>query len=344
MEKFNSTENNSQEESQKKKGKFYIPLIIVVVAVLAGGIYWYHQYSKYISTDDAYIDADRAVLSSKVIGRISKLYVQEGDSISKGMLLAELDSSELIAQKNQNLALRNEDIASERQLEAKYSSDQEGVRFFEIKSRQAKDDLSRAKTQYDGGVMTQENFEHAQNNFETAKANLETAQKNLTASKASITKAQTTVEKENALINLTITQLKNMRLYAPFDGVVSKRYLLPGEIAQPGQSIVALTNDRNLWVVIYIEETRLSEMYINQKANFTVDAFPGINFSGKIFLLGSNTASQFSLIPPSNASGNFTKITQRVPVKISIDHIEAIGNQSKVKLISGMSAVVQIIK
>ena len=158
MEKFNSTENNSQEESQKKKGKFYIPLIIVVVAVLAGGIYWYHQYSKYISTDDAYIDADRAVLSSKVIGRISKLYVQEGDSISKGMLLAELDSSELIAQKNQNLALRNEDIASERQLEAKYSSDQEGVRFFEIKSRQAKDDLSRAKTQYDGGVMTQENF------------------------------------------------------------------------------------------------------------------------------------------------------------------------------------------
>jgi membrane fusion protein, multidrug efflux system len=336
-------EKNSQEGSQKKKGKLYIPLIIVVVAVLAGGIYWYIQYSKYISTDDAYVDADRAVLSSKVIGRISKLYVQEGDSISKGMLLAELDSSELVAQKNQNLALRNEDIANERQLEAKYLSDQEGVRFFEIKFRQAKDDLSRAKTQHDGGVMTQEKFEHAQNDFETAKANLETAQKNLAASKALITKAQATVEKENALINLTITQMKNMRLYAPFDGVVSKRYLLPGEIAQPGQSIVALTNNRNLWVVIYIEETKLSEMYINQKVNFTVDAFPGIDFTGKIFLIGSNTASQFSLIPPSNASGNFTKITQRVPVKISID---GMGNNHKanVKLISGMSAVVSIIK
>jgi membrane fusion protein, multidrug efflux system len=118
---------------------------------------------------------------------------------------------------------------------------------------------------------------------------------------------------------------------------------LPGEIAQPGQSIVALTNDRKLWVVIYIEETKLSEMYINQKANFTVDAFPGINFTGKIFLIGSNTASQFSLIPPSNASGNFTKITQRVPVKISIDGMEN-NNKTNVKLISGMSAVVSIIK
>jgi membrane fusion protein, multidrug efflux system len=335
---------NNQGENQKKKGKMFIPLIIVVVAVLAGGIYWYHQYSKYISTDDAYIDADRAVLSSKVIGRIAKLYVQEGDSISKGMLLAELDSSELVAQKNQNLALRNEDIANKKQLEAKFLSDQEGVRFYEIKFHLAKGDLTRAKTQYDGGVMTQENYEHAQNNFETAKANLETTQKNLSASKASITKAQATVEKENALINTTITQLQNMRLYAPFDGVVSKRYLMPGEIAQPGQSIVALTNNRNLWVVIYIEETKLSEMHVSQKANFTVDAFPDITFTGKIFLIGSNTASQFSLIPPSNASGNFTKITQRVPVKISIDGITEGSSQAKAKLISGMSAVVKVIK
>jgi len=88
-----------------------------------------------------------------------------------------------------------------------------------------------------------------------------------------------------------------------------------------------------------------SQIYLNQPAIFKVDAFSGITFSGKIFFIGSNTASQFSLIPPSNASGNFTKITQRVPVKISIDKIE--NNKSRVKtvkLLSGMSAVVKIIK
>ncbi len=338
-------ENNNQETNQKRKKTVYIPLIVVIVLVLAGGAYWYHQYSKYISTDDAYIDADRVAVSSKMLGRISKLYVQEGDSISKGMLLAEIDSSELFAQEKQGMAMRDAAIAAERQIEAKYLFDQENIKVQGINFKKAKDDISRAKTQHEGGVITQEQFEHTQSAFESAKAQFEAANKQLAVSRAQIASAQATIGQANAQISLTITQLKNVRLYSPFDGVVSKKWLLPGDVAQPGQSIFTLTNDRNFWVVIYIEETKLSELYINQKAIFTVDAFSGITFTGKIFFIGSNTASQFSLIPPSNASGNFTKITQRVPVKISIDKIEPVNNQAKaMKLLSGMSVVVKIIK
>ena len=337
--------NNNQVNGQKKKNKVYIPLIIVVLIVVGGGIYWYHEYSKYISTDDAYIDADRVAVSSKILGRISKLYVQEGDSVSKGMLLAEIDSAELFAQKTQGLAAKDQAIASKKQFEAKYSYDQESIKVQEIALQKAKDDLTRAKTQHDGGVITQEQFEHIQKTFESAKAQLESANKQLTVSRAQIASSQATVESSNAQIGLTATLLKNTRLYAPFDGVVAKRWLLAGDITQPSQPIFTLTNDRKLWVTIYLEETNLSDIYINQPAIFTVDSFSGASFNGIILFIGSNTASQFSLIPPSNASGNFTKITQRVPVKISIDKIENSKAEGKsFKLLSGMSAVVKIIK
>jgi len=337
--------NNNQEPGKKKKNKVYIPLMIVVLVVLAGVIYWYHEYSRYITTDDANIDADRVAVSSKIPGRISKLYVQEGDSVQKGMLLAEIDSAELIAQKKLDLAAKNQAIASEKQDEATYLYNQEDIKVQEINFQKAKDDMSRAKTQHEGGVMTQEQFEHTQNAFESAKAQLEKANKQLAISRAKIASSQASIENANAKIGLTTTQLKNTQLYAPFDGVVAKRFLLPGDITQAGQSIFTLTNDRKLWVIVYLEETNLSQIYLNQPAIFKVDAFSGITFSGKIFFIGSNTASQFSLIPPSNASGNFTKITQRVPVKISIDKIKNNKFRVKtVKLLSGMSAVVKIIK
>ena len=115
------------------------------------------------------------------------------------------------------------------------------------------------------------------------------------------------------------TQLKNAKLYSPISGIVAKRWLLPGDIVQPGQSVFTVTNNDKLWVAVYLEETKVAGVYVGQPSNFSIDAFPGVEFTGKVYSIGSNTASQFSLIPPNNASGNFTKVTQRVPLKISID-------------------------
>jgi membrane fusion protein (multidrug efflux system) len=338
-------ENGVEQEEKKKGFKVYIPLIVVILLVIGGGWYWYQGYSHYISTDDAYIDADRVAIGSKILGRISKEYAVEGDSVKKGMLLAEIDSTELNALRNQAIASKNQFIASAKQSEAKYLLDEESIKVQKINFQKASDDLTRAKSQFEGGVLTKEQFEHIKKAYESAQAQMDAAQTQLVVSKAQIASSRAAIENADAQIGLTEAQLKNTRLYAPFDGVVARRWLLAGDIAQPGQSIFTITNNKQLWVIIYIEETNLQDIRIGQKAIFTVDAFPGVKFGGSVFYIGSNAASQFSLIPPSNASGNFTKTTQRIPVKISIDKTEnKKGEPVSVNLISGMSVVMKLVK
>ena len=117
-----------------------------------------------------------------------------------------------------------------------------------------------------------------------------------------------------------------------------------GDVVQPGQSVFTITLSKNLWVVAYPEETNISEIHEGQAVKLTIDAFPDVKFSGKVFLVGSNTASVFSLIPANNAAGNFTKVTQRIPIRISIESADNNKEISSFNILSGMSVVVKIIK
>jgi len=157
-----------------------------------------------------------------------------------------------------------------------------------------------------------------------------------------ISTASAAVETAVAQIKVLDTQLRNTKLYAPADGIIAKRWLLPGDVVQPSQSIFTMTLSKKLWVVAFLEETKIKDIHNGQDVRITIDAFPGISFSGRVFLVGSSTASVFSLIPANNASGNFTKVTQRIPVKISIDKAESGKNITSYRILSGMSAVVKI--
>lgn len=331
-------------ESNKNRLRVYIPLTIVIIAVLAGAWYWYRDYSSYISTDDAHVDADNVGVASKIPGRISSIYASEGDMVKQGTLLADLDSSDLIAQRNQAMALQLQGQANLSQSQVKYFSDTKSLRILEINLERAATDFSRAKSQSEGGVITPEQFDHAEKAYETASAQLEAAKAQLMVSKSMISTANAAVETANAQIKVLDTQLKNTRLYAPSDGVISKRWLLPGDVVQPGQSILTLTQSNNLWVVAFLEETKISDIRPGQNVRFSIDAFPGVRFYGKVFLIGSSTASVFSLIPANNAAGNFTKVTQRIPVRISIESADNDKDISTFNILSGMSAVVKIIK
>ena len=338
-------ENNEKPLDEKKKGILrYIPLIVIILVVLVAGILWYRQYSKYIYTDDAYIDSDNVSVSSKIVGRIARLYCEEGDTVVKGKILVELDSSDLVALKKQNIALKNQTIANELQSEAQYQYDLEHIKVQEINLQKAEDDYNRAKTQYSGEVITKENFDHVQKSYESSKAQLDAAKTQLNVSKAQINSSSAAIASANALIGVISTQINNTRIYSPVDGVIAKRYWLPGDVVQIGQAIYTINDNHKFWVLVYLEETNFSDVHIGQRAKYTIDAFPGVTFIGKLFLIGSNTASQFSLIPPSNASGNFTKVTQRIPVKISIDGTEDNKNFSMYKIRSGMSVIMKIIK
>lgn len=333
------------EKEKKGKGiKKYIPLIVVIAIVLGGSWYWYVEYTKYISTDDAHIDSDNYAVSSKILDRINHIYFEEGDSVKRGELLVELDSTELHAQKMQSEANLEQSKAQQVQAEAKLSYDEESIKVLQVGLAKAEEDYTRAKEQYKGDVITKEQYDHTQKAWESAKAQLNAAKKQLTVSSALIKSANAAIETTKAQIKVISTQLNNTRLYAPIDGIVAKKWLLDGDVTQPGQTVLTVTNPQKLWVEVYLEETKMGGLHLNQKAKLKMDAYPDVTFMGHITQLSSNTASQFSLIPPNNASGNFTKVTQRVPLKISIDNTENNSPLSKYNLLSGMSVVVKVIR
>ena len=250
----------------------------------------------------------------------------------------------MLAQKIQASAAKDQAGAAQMQSEAKFEADKENLKVLEINLEKTQEDFNRAKNQIANDVITKEQFDHIQKNYETAKAQLDAAKTQLNVSKAQINSAVAAVESAKAQIGVITTQLRNTKLYAPMDGIIAKRWLLPGDVAQPGQSIFTLSGNNKLWVIIFLEETKVSGLHIGQNTIISIDAFSGTKFTGKIFSLGSNTASQFSLIPANNASGNFTKVTQRIPIKVSILGTQNGKPVTGYNILPGMSAVVKIIK
>jgi len=332
------------ENGSKRKLKVYIPLIVISLIVISGIIYWYIEYSKYISTDDAKIDCDNVSISSKILGRVVKIYKDEDDSVKAGDLLVEIDSTDLYAQYKQALAMRDQALANKTQVNAKFSFDKESLKVLMINNEKNKDDYERGKNQFDSEVISKEQYDHLQKSLETSQAQLNASNTQLQVSKAQVDVAESAIATSQAQIGIIQAQLKNTKLYAPMDGVISKKWLLPGDIAQPGQSILNLSNNNKFWVTVYLEETKIQGIHMDQKAVYNIDAYPGVTFNGKIINIGNSTASQFALIPANNASGNFTKVTQRIPIKISIDGTDNKSLVSNYSFYSGMSVVVKIIK
>jgi membrane fusion protein (multidrug efflux system) len=333
-----------EEKKKKKSIRVYIPLIIVVLVVLIAAVFWYRKYTSYISTDDAHVDTDNIAVSAKILGRIINIYADEGDTVTAGMLLTELDSSDLVAQKSRVMAMIGQSKANLAQAQAKYAFDQENIRIPEINYSRAQDDFNRAKSQFEGGIITQEQYDHSRSTYETANAQLQSAKTQLNVSYAQIESARAAVESANAELQVIESQLNNTKLVSPINGVIAKRWLLPGDVVQPGQSVFTVTNNHKLWIAVYLEETKITDVHLDQKVNFTIDAFPDVMFSGKVYSIGSNTASQFSLIPQNNASGNFTKVTQRIPLKISIEGTDNQESIASYNILAGMSVVVKILR
>ena len=153
------------------------------------------------------------------------------------------------------------------------------------------------------------------------------------------------VKRGELLAMLDSTATENYRIVSPVDGLIAKQWVVPGDLLQPGENIFTLNEGKELWVAVYLQETQFNEIRMGPSALFTLDAYPGLTFYGKIFYIGANAASEFSLIPPDNASGNYTKVAQRIPLRISIDRVEGKEKlKANLRLLSGMSANVKIIK
>ncbi|WP_163710340.1 HlyD family secretion protein [Mangrovibacterium lignilyticum] len=323
----------------KKFKTVYLPVLLVLVLVIGGGIYWYLDYLKYASTDDAFVEFNMVTASPKMMGRIAKLYVDEGDHVESGTLLFELDSTDLVAEKSYLQSMQVQSEAKARETAAKFALSKEQLNVLGIEVDKTEKDFHRAEVQYKGGVITKEAYDHAEDSFKAAKARYASGQKDIALEAAAQKSAEASVQAAFSQIELVKSKLDDAKVYAPSGGVIAKRWLLEGDVVQAGQSVYSVVENDEVWVKVYLEETKLGGIHNGSKSKYTIDAYPDVTFEGKVIYVGASTESQFSLIPPNNASGNFTKVTQRIPLKVSIQDVE---NSNKYPLLSGMSVVVKI--
>lgn len=331
--------------SKKVSGKGMVWLIAILVVAVVIAFLWWWNYRKYITTDDANLDSFRVSVAAQVMAPMLKQYVWEGDTVKAGRVLAELDSSTVVAELQEAVARREQMIANLKLDKENLNTAIKNLSLAEISYHQAEVNFERDKKLYGKEAVSQETFQNTEDIYKSTRIKVEVAKDQIKVSQAQIAAGEAAIASTNAAIESTRVSLGYYRVIAPVDGVIAKRWSLPGDIIQPGQTLFTINEGKDLWVAVYLEETKYRNIRLGQPADFTLDAFPDLMFSGKIFYIGTNTASEFSLIPPSNASGNYTKVAQRILLKISVD--KAMKKKEKVampRLVSGISATVKIIK
>ncbi len=306
------TISNTPQKKKNKLGSLIIGLILIS-AVLGTGTWWYIKNSEYVTTDDAYVDAYKVTVSSQIPGRVVTLFIHEGDQVKQGQLLAKLDSTDYVARiKQAEVSLKEATL---------------GIELARVKMEQEQINYDRAKEQYKARLIPKEKYQNIEKGFEAAKIGL--------------MMANAKIPVIHSTINTLRISLSHTNIYAPMDGVAAKRWIMPGDVITPGQGIFTVFATKDIWITSMFPENELYKIHIGDTAEIQVDAFPDATFKGVFYQFGNSTASQFSLIPPDNASGNFTKVAQRVPLKLTI--FKTGGKpEGSVNLLPGMSVEVKV--
>jgi len=308
--------NNIKEKNEKINDKkaFLIVAIVFILLIIAGGAYFFYLRSRNQATNDAYLDANKVTISSVIMGRIAKLYVNENDRVTKGEIIAKIDDS----------LFRKEELQAELNMEYAY----ENVRMARISLNKAKLDMERAEIQFKNKIIPKEQYDNYKKALEIAETKYNEA---LLQAKISETRLQ-----------IARNRLSDAIIKSPITGIIAKKWLLEGDVVQPAQPIYTVYDLDHIWVTANFKETQIKDIHPNDSATISIDAYPNLKYQGKIISIGSATASLFSLIPQNNASGNFTKVTQRVPVKISIINPLSQKGINSIRLLPGMSVSVKV--
>ena len=322
--------------------------------------------SNYEKTDNAQLETDISPVIPKVNSSVVKILVEDNQVVKEGDTLIILDdemyqiavkqAEVALLQAKQNVALSTNNkgvvsssssaVASSR-IAAKANVEAAKVRF-----DLANKNFERFKNLLDQKSTTQQQFDGVKAEKETAEKLLKIAEgellsleKQIESSKASVNSSQEGITLAEIAVKQAENNLESAKLQlsycvikAPSSGVISKKSVQVGQVVAVGQPLMAITNNAKIWVVANFKETQLEKMNLGQSAMIKVDAFPDVEFEGKVESISQATGAKFSLLPQDNATGNFVKVTQRVPVKIVFTNNEA----SKYSLRAGMNSEVKV--
>jgi membrane fusion protein (multidrug efflux system) len=319
-------ENPTPEKSPLKATspvRIIIAVVLVAAAVLWGGSRLYHSF-LYVETDNAQIEGDVYPVISRVPGKVLEVMADDNRKVNKGDTLIQLDAADYEVRRDIAAATLQNARASVSAAEANASA-------AAATERKLGADLRRNNNLRRQDVISQAEFDAVNAGAEASAAQYSAAKSQESAAVAQVKMRE--AELRNAELQLSYTTIT-----APASGHVSKKSVQPGQYVAPGQQLIAIVGSSELWVVANFKETQLKKITPGLPVSIRVDAYPDKEFKGKVESISSGTGARFSLLPPDNASGNFIKVAQRVPVKIVFT-----DNPDKDhKLAAGMNVVVEV--
>jgi membrane fusion protein (multidrug efflux system) len=355
-------------EKKKSNKKFIIILVVLVLFFGTYGTYKYLHALAHETTDDAQIEKNMNPIIPRVNGYITKVYVKDNDFVKKGDTLFAIDQKDyLVRVEDAKAAL----VAAESSFEvakadigsavanisvsdANVQSASGNIETAKIRLGRATNDFERYNNLYKNHSITKQQYELALAAKQEAESQVKILQqqqkasafqKSVIVAKSNVSNKQTEVAAANinrakAILDAANLNLSYTTVTAAVDGQISKIGIQPGQLVQPGQALFYIINDNETWVVANFKETQLNKMVIGQKVSVKVDAYPDTDFEGTVTSFSPATGSRFSLLPPDNATGNFVKTIQRLPVKISLSPSNDAVKMKNLR--SGMNAEVDV--
>jgi membrane fusion protein, multidrug efflux system len=323
-------DRRSRVSTRPLRQRLRLPLMVAGPAVVAiGALWWYVTSGRYVETDDAYIQTARTMISADVSGRVIAIEVHDNQRVTKGQLLYRLDPhSYQVAVEDAKAQLG----IARLQVEALKATYQQKI----ADNKSAQETLDYSQREYDrqkkllaSGVASQAQFDQASNALEVARQRVASTQQDIRSVLAQLggnpdipITEHPTVQRAQAVVDAHMIDLNDTVIRAPEDGTVTKvEQLQVGDYITAATPVFSMMSDR-LWVEANFKETELTHMRPGQDATVEVDTYPGVEFHAKVASLSPGTGLTFSLLPPENATGNWVKVVQRLPVRLTLDNVD----------------------
>jgi membrane fusion protein (multidrug efflux system) len=293
--------------------------ILAAAALLVWLLYYLFIGQYFVSTDDAYLAADSSLIAAKVSGYVTKVAVDNGSAVQPGQLLAVIDPRDYqnaLAAAQAEAAAAEADLALQKQ---KIAAAQAAIAGDQAREVFAQKNQARYNGLIPTGASTVQQAEQSSTDLATIRAQLDADNANLRAALAQMDVLTATLARAKAQMAQADLDLQHTEIRAPAAGVVGNKTVAIGDYLQPGTQIMAIVPLSHVYVLANYKETQITHMAPGQKVRVHVDGFPDLDVRGHVATIFPASGQTFALLPPDNATGNFTKIVQRVPVKILLD-------------------------
>ena len=307
------------ENQRRRKRLLAILAAVVLVAGMGYGSYWSAYGRHFETTNDAYLGADSVVIAPKVAGYVAEVAVQDNQRVKAGDVLVRIDPRDYQTALDSATADLGNAQATAANIDAQLKEQQAAIAQAEAAVAFSEQEFKRYNDLARTGVGSAQRQQQAQSDLAQRRATFAAAQAHVDVLKTQRQQADATIAAKAAALDQAKINLAQTTLTAPIDGVVGDRTVRAGQLVQAGTRLLTVVPTHNVYLVANFKETQTGQMHPGQTVTIDIDSYPGHPIKGTVDSLAPGTGAQFALLPPENATGNFTKIVQRVPVKIALD-------------------------